>query len=368
MRQAGAEHCFVCGTCKSRKPSKDVGYIAPMKSFSLPYPIRSRFTTFVCMLSACALSVAHAGEPLKLNLRQALEMAKSANYQILIGEESVEASKQAVTRARSGLLPTVDAGVTQGRSRQYSPRLGVASTDNRVDALLRARLALLDFKQIANFDLAKYDLNIARFELETLVQDVYAEIAAAYLDHLRNEARLKVILSNIERDTVLMDMLFQSEMRLKQILNLNLDTQLELEPMKHPGEYVLEVFSADKLQDIYANRSDYQSNLLALEKARVAKDAATWERLPSIELSGDWGYGGSSFHSELENEWGAQIGISIPLFEGFRIRANELTAQSAIRRQQKVVEQLEQNINSTFRVTLDTIRARYELISISKKR
>lgn len=370
-------------------------------------PMISRFCSPQFVLVSLALAFSQVAglqaETIQLTLRQSLEMAKGANFDILIGEEAIESSQQAVKVARSGLLPSVSAGVSQGRSKQYSPRFGTASTDNRFDALLRARLAVLDFSQIAAFDLAKYDLNIARFELETVVQDVYAQITGAYFTHLRNQARLAVIKSNIERDTVLLDiarnqleagvatpidvtraevqlasdqleeltqlnLLFQSGMLLKRILNLNLDAELELERMADISQVVLETYTPENLQDVLANRSEYQASILTLDKARLQREAATWQRLPSIEVSGDWGYSGATFADELENQWSAGVGISMPLFEGGRIRANELAAQSAIRRQEKVVQQLQQTLDSGYRVTLDTIRSRYKQIAISQKR
>src|SRR5690606_23255560 len=181
-----------------------------------------------------------------------------------------------VVRSRSGLLPSVTAEAGQSRSRSINNNnsnnnIGGSRISNRFDTLLRARLSLLDFNNIANFKVAQYNLQIAQAQLDDTVEQILQGIAVAYFTYQRDLSQLAVIDANLARDRVLVDIarnqyeggvatpldvtraevqlatnelarlqqetqVMDSALFLKQILNISLDSELQLSPVAIPEE------------------------------------------------------------------------------------------------------------------------------------
>ncbi len=346
---------------------------------------------------------------LELDLEEALARARDANFAILIEREAVESQRQAARRIRAELFPQITGHAAQSRSMQ--PNVGGFTQDieglrprafiNRFDALIRARLSTLDPTRIADYRVAQIEVELSTFDLETTVQDILEGIATAFFSHLRNVARLDVIAANIERDLTLLDLaqnqfdagvatpidvtraevqlaqnelaklqqetlVFESELLIKRILNINLNTNLiVVSPSFNESE--LEESRVLGLQSVLQNSSEYQRATRALDRNRLARRAASWERLPSLEFTAEWGYASSSLTSDMEEQWRIQAGLSIPIFEGFRIQSNKLQADAAIRQQAYIVESVEQDFDADLRLSQQNLHSRFSQIGLARR-
>jgi outer membrane protein len=353
-----------------------------------------------CLAAAGWATANQPGPHIELSLSRALDRAPDANFDLLIANESVLGAQQATIRSRSQLLPELSLDASQTRARRGFA--GGSSTNNRFDALLRARLALLNLNNLAAWQVAKFDVAIAEADLENAVQDVYLEIAVAYFGHLRDLDRLTVIDANLARDRVLLTIaenqldggvatpldvtraevqlagnelarlqqettVMESALRLKRILNLPLGAQLRLERLTIPAVNPLDSTAVFGLDRVLATRADYRLAQRALDRNRVARRAADWERLPDLSLNADFGYAAPTIGDDMERQWGVGISLSVPIFEGFRIRANQLQADSLVRSQEFRLAQLEQRIEADYLLAAQDLRSRFAQVQVARK-
>ncbi|MCD8482851.1 MAG: TolC family protein [Verrucomicrobia bacterium] len=362
--------------------------------------IRSFITLGIC-LSATPLLSANA---IDLNLRSAMERASQANINLLLEQENVVTAQQERARTRSNLLPSVD--LIAGQSRSSGMVNGLVGPErmysSRFEALLRGRLSLFDVTNHANDRVARFNVEIADLNLENTAQSVWQSIGSAYFSHLRNVSRLELLQVIRERDTVLLDLsrnqfeagaatsidvtraevqladtelsilrqetlVYQSELALKRLLNLQLEAPLNLQPFPIT-ERNPQAFQSAMLLRAAEQRPDLRAAKLTLERNRVARRAAGLERLPSLELTGDYGFGGRDPGSDLDEQWRIALGFSMPLFDGFRIRANRLQADSLIRRQEAIVDDLMQQLEADLRFDLRDIISTWQQIQVAQKR
>lgn len=357
------------------------------------------------------LPAANLSAEYSLDLRGALERAHQANFDVLLARESRESAAQNVVRSRAGLLPNASLEVDQ--SRAMSPIVGgvtqagqPAAVDrafmNRFDAVIRARMSLFDLNTRAAHEVSRFNLRITESRIESVIQDIYALIANSYFGHLRNVRRLVVIDANLERDRVLLRIaqnqweggvatpldvtraevslatnelarlaqetnVLESALNVQRILNLQLGSTLELAPVDVPGREPGVVPVESELRDVFERRPEYRLERESLERNRYARRAAGWQRLPSVEISGIWGTTGESIGDGFDEQWRIGIGVSVPIFEGFRIRADQLEADSAIRSQEFVLRQLEQEIEAELRLAGQDLRSRYQQVQVARK-
>lgn len=367
---------------------------------------------FVSLLGFAALGSGDlSGERISLGLRDVLEMAERANFEVLIAEESREAARQGVARSRSSLLPHVSVEVDQSRSRNPLSGFGQGGEPgqelnrtfvNRFDALIRARMSLLNLDDRAQLEVSRFNLRIVETEIERVVQQMLNRIADAYFTHHRNIQRLQVIDANLERDEVLLRIarnqleggvatpldvtraevslatnelarlaqeteVMESGLRLKRILNLPLYAELDLEAVEIPQRAPASPDVLVELPRVLDRRPEYRLERERLERNRYSRRAADWQRLPSVDLSGSWGYAAETISDDMREQWRVGVGVSVPIFEGGRIRANQLEADSAIRGQTYVLQDLEKEIEAELRLAVQDLRSRYNQVEVATK-
>lgn len=346
-----------------------------------------------------------------LDLQWVLERVEQANLEVLLNREGMEAAIQRIYSERAGLFPTLDLRVGQSRSQFVNVGRGfdlpgtdpVSPPSNRFDARLEGNYSLIDTDRIAAFRSAKLGLELTEFQYESLLQDVMAAAVNTYLDHLRNLSTMEVIQANIERNASLLKLardrlnsgvatqidvtraevalarseqnsleqetvILESELRLKQILDLDLDTEITLDPIRDRLEEAPEMTEAVDLETLLENRAEYQGEQVQLERQILARNAAIWQRFPQISLFGNWGYvSDEAFSGQYEEAWAMGLQFSVPIFEGFSIRSDRLIAESNIREQELVIRQLEQQLGSEYRLQLQQVRSTFDQIKVAKK-
>jgi outer membrane protein len=362
------------------------------------------------------LATVQAQPTATFTLESALRRAHEANLSLLLSREQLESSVQAQRRARANLLPNLSGEATQARSRNFfgggtaGDAIGgggeggdgrVFSTSNSFQALLRARLALFDVNDHADYRVARFNTEIARLQLDQAAEDVREAIARLYLTHLRNLRQSDAIRAQIERDLVLFDLasrraeagtatsldvtraevrlaaselrlaqqetaIFESALQFKQGLDLAYDGEIQLAPVEmDPADTAL--YSAFELEEILARRPEVVVERRSLARNELARRAANYEWLPSVSLSGYYGQAGLTFDDDLDEVWALQLGISVPIFEGFRIDANQREAASAVRAQRIALTQTEKQVEADYRLALTQVRTAARSVEIAGK-
>ncbi len=336
-------------------------------------------------------------------------MAPEANFQVLLAGEAVTSQIESVRASRSALLPQVQLEVSQ--SRAMAPNTDpLAELFNiptrfyvdRFDSVLRARMSLLSTRSIDDWKLSKINLEATRFQLDNTVQDILQMIANAYFSHLRNQRRLEVIDATLARDHILLQiatdqkeagvataldvtraevglarnelarlqqetLVMESAMNLKRILNLPLGDQLRLSDDDISNQLVIEGGITARLDAVLSRRADYQQLLAELNREKLAYSAVNRERYPSLTLGGQWGYASQTWSDNLHEQWAIQLGVSMPVFEGFRIDSDKQLAASAIRQKEIQLADLKTQIEMDYRLVIQQLESSRQQVQVGQR-
>jgi len=148
------------------------------------------------------LIVAH-----ELSLGAALTAVSQSSLDVLISREAVVQAMETQRQVRSGLLPRLTLDAAQRRSQVAT--LGGApqpAPSNRFDALLNARLDLVNPVNLARYSAARAAVTVAELGKEGTRQAILAAVAETYFAHLRNLERTRVLEDNIARAQRLLEL------------------------------------------------------------------------------------------------------------------------------------------------------------------
>lgn len=339
-----------------------------------------------------------------LTLEQALGSVERVNVSVLVSRETAAQALETYNQQRAGVLPVVNASVQQRRQQQVSIGTVVTSSgrpSSRFDALLTSNWALFDADLIAAIKGAKLGSQVAQANYQAVVQTVLADVAQGYFSHLRNQRRLAVLDANIARSRALFDLatrqleagiatqidvtradaqlataeqarlqqlttLVASELFLKRLLDLPVIDGLQIEdfPVRRvePGLFVF----ADR-KTAFEQRADYLAAQKALEQAQMAVRVSKYQRLPSLNVTGNYGEASPKYDdSDKQEQWNVTFNISMPIFD-LRLNADKRVALSRQRAQEARVHALELQITSELKLALQDSGSRNAQVTVAEK-
>ena len=340
-----------------------------------------------------------------LTLEEALASAEKVNVSVLLSRETIAQATEAIGQQRATVLPIFDANIQQRRSQGVSIATVVVASGrpaSRFDALINGSYALLSPQRLSALKSVRAAAAVAQANYGVVLQNVLSDVAANYFAHLRNLRRLDVFDSNIARARVLLELargqltagvatqidvtraeaqlalaeqgrlqqvsvVFQSELFLKRLLDLEIGRELKLAdfPLVRAGSGL---FSFSEQQSAFDKRADLLSAQKALEQLRIDVRTATYERLPSLMLSGNFGYASAKYDDEKkQDQWGIGLGVSVPIFDGMRSGANRRIALSRQRAQETRLHSLELQISAELRLALQGVNSRNAQIAVAEK-
>ncbi len=335
-----------------------------------------------------------SGEVVSLNLAETFTWIEKQNLEVLIQRQAVEEAFQIALRDRAELIPRISFDAAQIRTQIAPVGFGFEFPSsppvNRFDGKMVGTVPLINVVNYATWRLSRYNHHISELTLESVLQDSLNNAANAFYSHLRNLKRIDVLDANIERDEALLDLainqlnagvatdqkqrlqqdtiVLESALRFQLLLDLDLDAQLRLQ-------------STERLKPIQFHRQEYNRTALLearpnyliaverLERNLAARKYAGLERLPSINFFGEWGYATeTAFDGCDRNAWLTGISMSLPIFEGHRIRSNKRRAEALIHAQELVIQNIENQVGADYKLALQDARSRYDQIGITRKR
>lgn len=325
-----------------------------------------------------------------LSLQGTLMEVEQTNLSLLAAREGLVQAVEGVRRTRAGLLPSIKAVAGQSRNQTVTVGLALESfgASRQSDAYSRFNAGivldapLVDLGRIAANRDAKYVSEISSFEYEAAVEEIKLAVAETYVGALRaydalalgrdalaraeelcgiaedrvlagaanriDLMRAKLVVSQakqvvVSRETVV----FESERCLKLFLDIELSRDLELLPLSSDGRFDLPERQKVNFRELLTNREDYLARLSEEDRAKLLVRAAGWQRLPSLNAYGDFGYvSDEAFDEEEKEDWSVGISVSIPLFEGGKNRADRAMAESYLKQSEQRLRQLEQQLRN----------------------
>ncbi len=361
----------------------------------------------VLLLLAGAGEAAEPGAPVVLTLEQAMATAEGVNSNVLLSREAAAQALEQANQARSGLLPNVNLTAFQRRSRSLNilsttGALSETRPSNRFDARLTGTYSVLNPQLLSAGQAIRVGSEVAQGDVRVTVQTVITNVAQAYFGHLRNLRRLDVLDANITRARTLLDLatnqltaglatqidvtraqaqlaqaeqarlqqvtsVVQSELVFKRLLNLDPAAPLRLEDFQL-ARVDAGLTSLAGGRTTFEQRADWLRGQKALEQSRLDVRTATFERLPTLSLAGDYGQGAANFDDDGKRKvWTFGATLSVPIFDGLRAGADHRAALSRQRVQQARLNSLELQISSELRLARQDASSRYAQIEVAEK-
>jgi outer membrane protein TolC len=311
---------------------------------------------------------------------------------------------ETANQQRAALLPNLTATAQQRRSQGVSIATVVVTSGrpaHRFDTLLTGSYSILDPDIRSALQAARMGAQVAQANYSAALQTVLAEIAASYFSNLRNLRRLDVLDANIARARALLELarnqlnagvatqidvtraeaqlalaeqarlqqettVHQSQLAFKRLLDLEPGSELRLENLEI-RRLNAELFSFAQEKSAFERRAEYLAAQRAVEQAKLNVRTATYERLPSLTLSGNFGYAAPKFDDDLQDQWAIGLGVSVPVFDGLRTTANRRIALSRQRAQEARLHHLELQISSELRLALQDAGSRNAQVTVAEK-
>jgi outer membrane protein TolC len=255
---------------------------------------------------------------------------------------------------------------------------------------------------MAQYRAAQVGVEVAQWDVQQTIQTILATAAQTFFTHLRNVKRIDVLDANVRRGRELLALarnqvaagvatqiditraesqlavaeqarlqqatvVYESELRLKRLLDLDAALPLELADftVRRSEEAP---FQGGAERTLFERRADYLRARRQLDQTAEALRAVRWERFGALSLTGDYGLANSEvFARRDEAAWSAGVALSVPVFDGQRIRSGERQTRSQLRSQEFRVRQLELQIASEVRLAHQDARSRHAQVGVAEK-
>jgi outer membrane protein TolC len=119
------------------------------------------------------------------------------------------------------------------------------------------------------------------------------------------------------------------------------------------------------LKTAYESRSDLKSAEAKLKSAELAKQAAAAERLPSLAVSGDYGRVGKNLGT-TDGTYTLFAGVSVPIYEGGRIRSEVTRAEATLTRRRAELADLKARVDYEVRSNFLDLRAAETSVEVAR--
>ena len=361
-------------------------------------------TRLIALTSLLAVQTLCAQEK-TITLESTFASVEKVNVNVLVSRETVSQSIAQANQQRANLLPHVSLDAVQKRARTVTIVNGTpldAGVGDRFDGQLTGTYNILSPSQIASYRAARRGTEAANYDYNLTMQTVLTSLGQAYFLHQRNEQRLVVLDSNVDLAKVLLDLarhqlaagvatqidvtraeaqlasaeqdrlqqettVLQSEMLLKQLLDIDIATPLKVTPFavrRIPQDLVVASYEKQALDQ----RPDYAKAQKQLAQNKDLLLAAKLEQLGTLDVYGQYGYATEvAFDGKQKKEWTGGVEFNLPLFDGLKIRADKRAALSQVRSQEFRIRSLELQISSELRLAMQDARSRLAQVEVAEK-
>lgn len=337
-------------------------------------------------LTGSRVSPMQPGTVVDLSLLDAIDRGLKYNLGIILSNRSTESARAARLRALSELLPHLGARV--GESIQQinleaygfpvSPGMSSIIGPFGVFDTRASTTEALSFRGYYNKRSADESFKAAQFSYKNTRDLVVLVVGANYLQALADASRVEAAQAQVDTSKALFEqatslknagmvpgidvlrsqveyqaqqqrlLVAQNEydkqmLALARVVGLPMGQQFRLTdtiPKAEPVPITLDEALTRALQE----RSDFKEAQATVRAAELSKKAATAERYPTFGFNGDYGVIGRS-PGNSHGTFTAAFGLQIPIFEGGKIRADEIQAESLLQTRQAQLDDLRQRID-----------------------
>jgi outer membrane protein len=358
-------------------------------------------------LSADGLAQSNPAPPaqsIRLSLKDAVQLALKQNPRVMASRLLSLDSDRERQISRSALLPQANLTAT-GLLGQYN-KASIQRTSERTTAgpyqMIQAGPAysqsLFDLPLFRSYQIAREGVRESLAVENVTREDVVATVVAQYLLVLRafaihDAAKARVALAErlyeqaeslqrtgigLKIDTTRAEVELQNERQnlidaetLTHTTNYILAELLDLPPDREPVvvdelEFfdVAEVETTTAIDAALVSRPEMRAQAAKERITRLECKAASEQRAPQIDISGDWLYQGSRFNNGIP-AYTYQIDFNVPLFTGGRIHAEIARADLERQRIEQDRRLLEARIVREVKSAIDELNAAHKNVEVA---
>jgi outer membrane protein len=353
-------------------------------------------------------------DTLRLSLSQAISIAlgPDGNARVQMAKELVRQSKTRASQARAALLPNLDGSLSYQSRTQNLQAFGLLIRVPGIlipsfvgpftvfDARASATQSVFDLGSIRRYQASKTAVTAADAERQSAEEQTRQQVSRAYLGVLRSQAVLQAERANAELAERLLRLATEqkaagtgtaievtrarvqasnqhqrllvaenedrrSRLQLLRAIGLDLNALVETaDPMTSlpPAPTTVE----QALQTALLSRPDWIAQQRREEAARLSREAVTAERVPSVNVFGDYGSSGVDITDSLATR---SIGFSvrIPVFDGGRRDARRAEYRSLWEQERIRTRDLKAQIELEIRVALDALTSAAEQVKTAEE-
>jgi outer membrane protein TolC len=344
---------------------------------------------------------------------QALTRSLEHNLGVLTAQNNLGRARGARWRALSDLLPTVNGRIVETRQQINLQAFGfggsaspfgdippIVGPFNVFDARLFVSQPILDFGALNDARSEAHNVEAARhlnqgardfvlyvtgtIYVQALAMSARADAAKAQqqtaealynqaldlkqsgviagIDVLRAEVQLN---SQTQRSTITANEFEKAKLQLARVIGLPLGQRFVLDPAL-PGLPPPDISLDEAVARAHRSRPDYLAAIERVRAAEAARQGVVGDGLPSVRVNADYGDIGLS-PADARITYSVSGAVTIPIFQGGRIRGRLLEADADLRSRRAEAEDLKASIYYEVRAALLDLDATSQQLEVAGK-
>ncbi len=233
--------------------------------------------------------------------------------------------------------------------------------DRELVVLTTANAYLVVISDAATVESTRAQVDTAQTLFQQTADQHKAGVVAA-IDELRSRVELQ---TQQQRLIAAQNQLAIDKLTLARIIGLPNGQEFQLTDTV-PYAPLAEMTVDQALGQAYTMRPDYLGAQSQVQAAQLALQAAGAENYPSVSVSTDFGDIGNPNFATSHETFTFQASLNIPVFQGTRVRADKLQADSALRQRRAELEDLRGKIDAEVRTDFLNLKSSSELVTVAK--
>jgi outer membrane protein TolC len=344
-----------------------------------------------------------------LSFKDAIAMALQNNLGLLLQSDASLTARGQKWKELSDLLPNVKAAISENASQINLAALGlrfnipafptVVGPFGFFDARFSVRQTLFDLNIINRVRGASENEKAARLDYKNARETVVLATGNAYLQALAGAARVDSAHAQVATAQALYSKAFDQQnagvipaidslrarvqlqtrqqqlivarndfakqkLSLARIIGLPVGQEFALAD-KAPYSALTPMGLEESLQRAYTYRSDYLAAVQQVRAAERFRRAATYQHLPSLSFSGDYGASGIT-PGDSHGVMDVAGTLNIPIFTGGKTHSDVLQAEATLRQSRQQVDNLRGQIEFEVRSALLDLAAADEQVQVAQ--
>lgn len=349
-------------------------------------------------------------ETIRLTLLDAINRGLRSNLALMLSQQKTESARAQRRRNLSALLPNVSANVSDSVNQINLAAFGiplppglsspVVGPFGLFDAHAAMSEKLLDFTAMNRVRSAAENEKAAAFTVQDARELVVLAVGNQYLLALADAARLEVAQAQLvtaqaifrraqdmkkagvnagidvlraqvqmqaqqQRVLAAQNDFLKQKMMLARAIGLSVAQSFALTD-KIPYAPLPELNLEEALSQAYQRRPEYLAAEARVRSSELEVKAARGERLPTLEVTGQYGVLGKTPGSS-EQTYNLTAGVRVPLFQGGKVKADVSQAETILRQDKMTLDDLHNRVEFEVRTSLMDVKTSNDQVEVAQQ-